>query len=407
MLFNDDGSFTNVALGVCLVLSFFVASILALFMDYLRKRRISNALSSLAEDGQVENKTPICMVTGFLGSGKTTLLNHILESPDLGKKLAVVVNEVGAVSVDHELIKQNLSDDGSLMVMKNGCMCCVSDGSLGSNELGRILTQLVKLKDQRGAKLDGVVIELSGLADPTPTVQTFMSEEFFHTKFYLDSIVCMVDFSNFSGNFRKDKLRELERQLVYATLVVLNKSDLIEGQEDEKQECYDIVSTINSLARTYESTFSKVPLDILLNQNAFNEHAFASTSTSMNAFGADHGHNHNHGREAHVHTKGIASVSVITSSEDKMLQPELLYTWLDDILKKLKGKLYRCKGIVYLDGQVLPFVLQGVQSSLRMNQMEGGLEPNNCPGNSAIVFIGVGLNQRQLQKGFDACKLSS
>ena len=115
---------------------------------------------------------PIYIITGFLGSGKTTLLNNILKSPDHNKKFAVIVNEVGSVSIDHTLIEQNMGvvDDG-IIVMKNGCMCCVSSGTSGGIKgTSRILEQLVRISDSGIAELDGVFVELSGLADPSPTI---------------------------------------------------------------------------------------------------------------------------------------------------------------------------------------------------------------------------------------------
>ena len=142
-------------------------------------------------------KIPIYIITGFLGSGKTTLLNHILESPEHKKKFAVVVNEVGSVSIDHTLLEQNMDTGQGIIVMKNGCLCCVSTGTSGGiRGTSRVLEHLVRIRDEGVTELDGVFVELSGLADPSPTILTFLSEAFTRANFYLDGIICMVDSSN-------------------------------------------------------------------------------------------------------------------------------------------------------------------------------------------------------------------
>ena len=111
---------------------------------------------------------PVTVLTGFLGSGKTTLLNHILTA-NHGKKLAVVENEFGEVGVDEALVKSKFNADEEIFEMNNGCVCCTVRG-----DLIKILTQLAKRK---GKRLDAIIIECTGLADPAPVCQTFFVDE--------------------------------------------------------------------------------------------------------------------------------------------------------------------------------------------------------------------------------------
>jgi G3E family GTPase len=404
MFFDEDGSVNYLSTGVGLLFSLFLANSLAVFLEYCQKRKIEHALATLSSRGvhtEGAGKIPICIVTGFLGSGKTTLLNAILKNPKLEQKLAVVVNEVGEVSIDHELIKRNLTDDGSVMVMKNGCLCCVSSGSSGGGELERVLEQLVKLKEDSG--LDGVIVELSGLADPTPTVHTLLSDQFAKSKFFLDGIVCMVDSNNFSDNLRGRKLKELERQLVYASLIVLNKCDLVEDEE-KISACYELISSTNSLAKTYESVYSDVPLGVLFNQRAFDTALCDRILRSAAHSHDDHHHGHSHG---HVHTKRMMSHSVVTDTVARYVDDSSLSAWLDTVLKQSYGELYRVKGIIYIYGHEAPFVLQGVQSIVKMDQVEDYDESRtngtHYPSCSSIVFIGIGLDKQKLQRGFSEC----
>ena len=123
---------------------------------------------------------PVTVLTGFLGAGKTTLLNRILTEQH-GRKLAVIENEFGEVGVDNQLVIQS---DEEIFEMNNGCICCSVRG-----DLIRILGRLMKRKD----RLDGILIETTGLADPGPVAQTFFTDDEMRSRFRLDAIVTVVD----------------------------------------------------------------------------------------------------------------------------------------------------------------------------------------------------------------------
>ncbi len=128
------------------------------------------------------NAIPVTVLTGFLGAGKTTLLNRILTEQH-GLKLAVIENEFGEVGVDNQLV---ISSDEELFEMNNGCICCSVRG-----DLIRILGRLLKRKD----RLDGVLIETTGLANPAPVAQTFFTDDEIKAAFRLDAIVTVPEFS--------------------------------------------------------------------------------------------------------------------------------------------------------------------------------------------------------------------
>ena len=127
-----------------------------------------------------DQRIPVTILTGFLGSGKTTLLNRIL-SENHGKKIAVIENEFGEVGVDNELV---IDADEEIFEMNNGCICCTVRG-----DLIRILTRLTKRKD----KLDMILVETTGMANPAPVAQTFWVDNDLQEQFSLDAIITMVD----------------------------------------------------------------------------------------------------------------------------------------------------------------------------------------------------------------------
>ena len=164
---------------------------------------------------------PVTVLTGFLGAGKTTLLNRIL-TENHGKKLAVIENEFGEVGVDNQLV---ITSEEELFEMNNGCICCSVRG-----DLIRILGRLLKRKD----KLDGILIETTGLANPAPVAQTFFTDEEMKQSFRLDAIITVVDAKHVLQHL--DAEDESVKQLAFADVILLNKTDLVTPAELEALE---------------------------------------------------------------------------------------------------------------------------------------------------------------------------
>jgi len=139
---------------------------------------------------------PVTVLTGYLGAGKTTLLNRIL-SENHGKRYAVIVNEFGEVGIDNELVAHS---DEEIFEMNNGCICCTVRG-----DLIRMVGGLIRRK----GRLDGVLIETTGLADPAPVIQTFFLDQETKERTSLDAVVTLVDARHFDGQLaRSSEARE-------------------------------------------------------------------------------------------------------------------------------------------------------------------------------------------------------
>lgn len=196
---------------------------------------------------------PVTVLTGFLGAGKTTLLNRILTEQH-GKKLAVIENEFGEVGVDNQLVIQG---DEEIFEMNNGCICCTVRG-----DLIRILGRLMKRKD----RLDGILIETTGLADPGPVAQTFFTDDEMRARFRLDAIVTVVDAKHVVQHI--DTSPEVKKQIAFADVLILNKTDLVSPSELDALETR--IRKMNAAARVFRAQNANVPLSAVLDVGGFN-----------------------------------------------------------------------------------------------------------------------------------------
>ncbi len=268
---------------------------------------------------------PVTVLTGFLGAGKTTLLNRILTEQH-GKKLAVIENEFGEVGVDNQLVIQS---DEELFEMNNGCICCSVRG-----DLIRVLSRLMKRKD----RLDGILIETTGLADPGPVAQTFFTDDEMRAAFRLDSIVTIVDARHILQHLGDSP--EAQKQIAFADVLLLNKTDLASPAELDALEAR--IRKMNAATRILRSRDANVPLSAVLNVGGFNlsraseldprflEPTYPFEWAGVYALpagrhelvighchhehehghecgcgcGCDHDHHHEHGHENHGHAHG-------------------------------------------------------------------------------------------------------
>ncbi|MCH8568548.1 MAG: GTP-binding protein [Balneolales bacterium] len=343
----------------------------------------SNA--SLAPETSSQRKTiPVTIITGFLGSGKTSLLNHILSSKE-HTDIAVIQNEFGKISIDHELV---LHHEEGIFEMKNGCICCTV-----RNDLLEILERLKHLK----SKFSRIVIETTGLADPVPVAQTFFSSIHIQKDFSLDGIVTLVDARNVVMQLKETT--ETRQQIICGDILILNKTDLVNSKE--LRDTKELLRSLNEDAPILDATQGAVPVSSifgvsLLDDNKLKEveHYFDKTNESAKP-GESHTHaDHHH----HHHDDDVSSLSL---ELDGSMDLERLDAWLNMINMLMGNRLYRMKGIINLPHEDRVFVFQSVFGIL---QGAFGREWNkNEARKNRFVFIGKQLNQELLKDGFSAC----
>src|SRR5688500_2626348 len=179
-----------------------------------------NEPSTLGRD-PLAGRVPVSIVTGFLGSGKTTLINRLLKRPDMNK-VAVIVNELGEQSIDHDLVEVS---NEQMMLLNNGCLCCVLRGDLQQT----LRDMFVKRRTGEIIDFNRVVVETTGLADPAPVMQTLMTDTMLQAQYRLDAVVTLVDAINGIGQL--DTMQEAVKQAALADRIVITKSDLADEEK--------------------------------------------------------------------------------------------------------------------------------------------------------------------------------
>ena len=285
---------------------------------------------------------PVSIVTGFLGSGKTTLINQLLKRPEMNR-VAVIVNELGEIGVDNDLVQVSSEQ---MMLLNNGCLCCVLRGDL--QETLRDL--FIKRRNGEIIDFDRVVIETTGLADPAPVMQTLLTDTLLLEQYRLDCVVTLVDAVNAPGQLTQ--FSEPVKQTALADRLVVAKSDLV--TEKQLSDLTARLEELNPNAPVRVALHGDIELSFLVDVGLRRTHADLEEVERW--LGADEEGAHHHHR--HRHDAGIETF--VLRFEKPM--PWSAFTQCLDVLTALRGPdLLRVKGLVNVEGKAGPVVIQGVQ----------------------------------------------
>ncbi|MEL0588859.1 MAG: GTP-binding protein [Planktothrix rubescens PR222] len=344
---------------------------------------------------------PVTIITGFLGSGKTTLLNHILSNQQ-GIKTAVLVNEFGEIGIDNELII-NTDEDNTMVELSNGCVCCTINEDL-VNAVYKVL--------ERPEKVDYMVVETTGLADPLPVALTFLSTEL-RDMTRLDSIVTLVDCANFSLDLFNSQAAN--SQIVYGDIIVLNKTDLVDEAEVDLLEVR--IRDMKKDARILRTTNSQVSLPLILSVGLFQSDQYFDDQSDEHDH-HDHKHDHDHDHEDHVcddhcehdhdhdhqhhhdhhdhsnHLENDGFTSLSFQSDQPLSLRKFQY-FLDN---QLPASVFRAKGILWFDESPKRHIFHLSGKRFSIDDDEWKTEPK-----TQLVLIGQELDHETLRSQLNHC----
>jgi len=398
-----------------------------------------------------DDQAPVTILSGGLGAGKTTLLNHLLTVGGEQYDIAVLVNDVGEVNVDADLIENGSElsiEDGGVTELSNGCICCGLQ-----NELDRELRRLAVDEE-----FDYLVIEASGISDPVPIAQRFVSPARASALYDLDTTVTVVDAHQFHQAFvREEPLKPtaddarplsdlLAEQVEFCDVLVLNKCDLV--SEAEREAVERVVRTLHPGVDIVRATESAVDPERVLGTGRFDQDEASNSARWKQALstddereqgqdyddghGEDHDHDHSHDghhdhghdeEHDHRHPPEEFGVDSFVYERHRPFHPERLSEWL----RSFPESVVRAKGHLWVAGRerfALDLSQAGIQTHVEVNgrwaatlpdfqresyrESRSDLHWDDEWGDREVklVFIGAGMDESAIANGLDGCLLS-
>ncbi len=290
---------------------------------------------------------PVTLVTGFLGAGKTTLINRLLSHPAMERSL-VIVNEFGAIGLDHLFIE---SRDADLVMLSSGCICCTVRGDL------EVTLRDMAARRQTGElpPFDRVLIETTGLADPAPIAALFYSHPMVMHDFRLDRIVTLVDAVN--GQRQLDAQPEAAAQAAVADVIVLSKTDIASAEEAAALDLR--LAHLAPAARRERAVAGAISPDLLFGGPAHRPIAVPDADPSPHAAGcADPACSH----PDHSSRHGVG-IRTLTITHDRPLPWDVVNLWFRGLRATWGDDLLRLKGLVAVEEAAGPLVVHGVHTT--------------------------------------------
>lgn len=319
---------------------------------------------------------PVTILTGFLGAGKTTLLNYLIKEQK-ETKFAIIENEFGAINIDTELV---IKTDENIFELSNGCICCSLNG-----DLFELLNKLVVGKYE----YDHLIIETTGVADPSAVAATFLSDYNIQTAFKLDGVVCLVDVHHVLDLLGEEEVAS--KQIAFADHIIFNKcADVNQNTLNQVQE---IVKNINPFASQSFTDYGKVAVNEILNLKAYDKE-----KVQFRLGYPTKGNQRSVVIQAQSQHQNIVSQSFIFKETFDLIT---LRHYLTVMLFVQGGSFYRIKGILNIEGLNRKIIVQSVKGAPIFS--DGDDWQADEERSTRIVFIGKNLKREIMEKGMKQC----
>ncbi len=335
-------------------------------------------------------RAPVTVLTGFLGSGKTTLLQKLLTGEE-GRRVAVLINELGEIGLDH-LFALNVTE--TAVVLQNGCICCTI-----REDLQKGLRDLIDGRSRGDVPpFDRILLETTGLADPVPIAQTLTSDLMLLRQVRLANIITTVD--ALFGEEQLDAHQESRKQAAIADRLVVTKTDLAEP--DRVLRIKEKLTALNPMAMLLESSDKSSLWPVLFDIDPFSPETKSEEVKNWLSRLPElehHKHEHSHDHESHhhrYHDEGILTFAVRT---DQPLDWTAFAVWLSALVHRYGSDILRIKGLLNVPGARGPVVLNTAQKYITppLHLDEWPDEDHS----SRIVFIVQNLDSEKIRESFD------
>jgi G3E family GTPase len=340
-------------------------------------------------EASTRNKIPVTIITGFLGAGKTTLLNNLIrEYPD--KQYAIIETELGEAGIDSDLVLR--IGNTNICELSNGCICCTLN-----DDLAGLLKDLLR----SGKLFNHLLVETTGMADPSSVVQTFFSDREVRSAFIMDSVICLSDALYFLSTLREQEV--IPRQVAIADLVLLNKAG--DQQPAVLDRIRKEIRRMNPHCMIMETSYADIRGHRLLNR--FEYGTGRVQAFTLDVFGQDTaweaagyyaaGSTH---RSAAPGGKGGHDISSHSFRFTGEFDLEKFSCWMEYFLYINQSTVFRVKGILNFSGNPQKMILQSVRSSYTLEDgdyWETGEEREN-----RLVFIGEKLPYEETREALES-----
>lgn len=316
-------------------------------------------------------RIPATVVTGFLGAGKTTLVNHILDATR-PMQIGIVVNEFGEVGIDGELI---VADEEALIEINNGCVCCTVRADL--------VAGVRDLLARFGDRLEHLIVETSGLADPAPVLQTFLADADVRGQITLEAVVAVIDALHANAQLDDDIARE---QVVFADRIIVNKTDV--AAPATVNALVERIRELNPTAQIEFTHHSAIDVNTLLGVRSFSlDNLLAVEPGLLDEAGHDHEHDNT-----------IASCAFVMPGA---IDAHRFNQWVNQLVQTHGQQLLRMKGVLNVHDEARRLHFHSVH--MLLDAQFGKAWTHDEPRETRFVMIGRNIDAGRMRDGLVNC----